>query len=88
LLRGITLSADQKSQFKAIRAKYQPQFKDARQANDRATMRQLRHQMMSEARGVLTPDQQKQFDSNLAALKAHRKAAAQQAPAPAPSPAS
>jgi Spy/CpxP family protein refolding chaperone len=97
LLRGITLSADQKAQFKAIHAKYHPQFKEARAANDRQTMRQLRHQMISEARGVLTPDQQKQFDSNLAALKARRKAASQQpapssdAPsesAPAPSPTS
>jgi Spy/CpxP family protein refolding chaperone len=82
LLRGIKLSADQKAQFKAIRAKYHPQFKEARQANDRATMRSLRKQMITESRGVLTPDQQKQFDGNLAALKARRKAA------PAPSPAS
>jgi hypothetical protein len=37
-------------------------------------MKQLHGQMVSEARGVLTPDQQKQFDSNLQALKARRKA--------------
>jgi Spy/CpxP family protein refolding chaperone len=74
LFRGITLTSDQRSQLKAIKAKYRPQFKEARQNNDRATMKQLHGQMVSEARGVLTPDQQKQFDSNLQALKARRKA--------------
>jgi Spy/CpxP family protein refolding chaperone len=86
LFRGITLTSDQRSQLKAIRAKYHPQIKEARQSNDRATMHQLRGQMVSEARGVLTPDQQKQFDSNLQALKARRKAKTQgggATPAPA-----
>jgi Spy/CpxP family protein refolding chaperone len=70
LMKGVNLTSDQKGQMKAIVAKYKPQFKEARQANDRATMKQLRQQMMSDARGVLTPDQQATFDANRAALKA------------------
>ena len=73
LLRGITLTDSQRTQLKAIRAKYGPQFKQAHQANDRATMQQLRGQMMGEVRGVLTPDQQKQLDANIAEMKARRQ---------------
>jgi Spy/CpxP family protein refolding chaperone len=85
LLRGIKLTSDQKTQLKAIRAKYKTQIHQARQSNDRDTVRQLRTQMVGEARAVLTPDQQKQFDSNLAAVHARRKAAGT---TPTPSPAS
>ncbi len=74
LFRGITLTTDQRSQLKAIRAKYRPQIREARQNNDRATIKQLHGQMVGEARGVLTPDQQTQFDNNLQALKARKKA--------------
>jgi Spy/CpxP family protein refolding chaperone len=88
LFRGITLSSDQKTQLKAIRAKYGPQIKQARQANDRQTAHQLRGQMVSEARGVLTPDQQQKFDANLAALKQRHKSAPTAAPAPSPTPSS
>jgi Spy/CpxP family protein refolding chaperone len=70
LMKGVNLTSDQKGQMKAIVAKYKPQFKEARQANDKATMKQLRQQMMTDARGVLTPDQQATFDANRAALKA------------------
>ena len=84
LFRGITLTNDQRTQLKAIRAKYGPQFKAAREANDKDTMHQLRGQMIGEARGVLTPDQQKQFDTNRAALKArHKTTPAAAAPASA-----
>jgi Spy/CpxP family protein refolding chaperone len=88
LLRGITLTDSQRTQLKAIRAKYGPQFKQAHQAKDRATMQQLRGQMMGEVRGVLTPDQQKQLDANIAKMKAHRQSksetpAATTTPAPA-----
>jgi Spy/CpxP family protein refolding chaperone len=88
LLRGIKLTDTQRTQMKAIRAKYRPQLRAARQANDKDTMHQLRGQMMGEARGVLTPDQQQKFDANLAALKQHHKAAPATAPAPAPGSAS
>jgi Spy/CpxP family protein refolding chaperone len=88
LFRGITLSSDQKTQLKAIRAKYGPEIKQARQANDRQTAHQLRGQMVSEARGVLTPDQQQKFDANLAALKQRHKSAPTAAPAPSPTPSS
>jgi Spy/CpxP family protein refolding chaperone len=86
LLRGITLTDSQRTQLKAIRAKYGPQLKQARQAHDSATMQQLRGQMIGEVRGVLTPDQQKQLDTNLAKLKARRESKSG-TPAPAPAPA-
>jgi len=85
LFRGITLTENQRTQLRAIQAKYKPQFHSAREANDRATMHQLRDQMVGEARGVLTPDQQTQFDANRAALKQHHKKQSAPAPTPAPS---
>jgi Spy/CpxP family protein refolding chaperone len=95
LFRGITLSDSQRTQLRAIRAKYGPQFRDARQAKDRATIKQLRGQMVDEARGVLTPEQQQQFDTNRANVKKHFKKSqsgatpatpATPAPAAAPTP--
>jgi Spy/CpxP family protein refolding chaperone len=89
LLRGITLSDSQRTQLRAIHAKYKPQFRQARDANDRATMHQLRGQMIDEARGVLTPEQQQQFDANRANLKQkHGKSQPAATAAPTPSPAS
>jgi Spy/CpxP family protein refolding chaperone len=86
LFRGITLSDSQRTQLRAIHAKYAPQFRDARQANDRATMKQLHAQMVDDARGVLTPDQQQQFDTNRASMKSHRKSPSGATPAPQPTP--
>jgi Spy/CpxP family protein refolding chaperone len=88
LLRGIKLTDTQRTQLKAIKAKYRPQLRAAHQANDKDTMHQLRGQMIGETRGVLTPDQQQKFDANLAALKQHHKAAPTATPAPAPGSAS
>lgn len=93
LLKGITLSADQKAQLKTVfekeraeRGKDAPNrqaFEDIRalrQKGDtaaaRAKMQQLRASMekehgeqIAQVRAILTPDQQKQFDANVAEMK-------------------
>ena len=74
LMKGVNLTSDQKGQMHAIFAKYAPQIKEAHQANDHATVKQLRLAMIGDARGVLTADQQKQFDANRAQLKQQRAA--------------
>ena len=76
LMRGITLSTDQQQRIEAIRAKYRTQMEKMRQdANgDRAAMREqmqpMMEKQMAEVRDVLTPDQQAQFDRNMADMRA------------------
>jgi Spy/CpxP family protein refolding chaperone len=82
LFRGITATTEQRSQFKAIRAKYAPQYKAARANHDRATLRTLRQQQLDEVRGVLTPEQQTTFDANRAALRARHARSAPSATSP------
>jgi protein CpxP len=89
LLKGITLTADQKAKLKDLRKAEKPndEFKKAmenaraaRQRGDtaaaRAQMQALRPQMeqarerqVAAIRSILTPDQQKQFDANVASWK-------------------
>src|SRR5206468_8941777 len=91
LLKGITLTADQKTRLQELRKNEKPneQFKkameDARAARQRgdtaaarAQMQTLRPQMEQQRerqfaamRAILTPDQQKQFDANVATWKQH-----------------
>jgi Spy/CpxP family protein refolding chaperone len=99
LFRGIALTKDQRTQLKAIAARYAPDIKAARESGDRKSANASRLQMIADARGVLTPDQQTQFDANRAAMRAAWKARAANrgaapaspaapdgsAPAPAPS---
>ena len=98
LLKGISLTADQKSRvdalrkddrssMKADREKFGKVMADARQARERGDtatarakmmemrthMEQLREQRIASLRAILTSDQRKQFDSNLADFKAHAK---------------
>lgn len=75
----------QRTQFQAERAQHRADFqkvREARQKGDTATahamMRQFRAEMqqrrdaqVAELRGILTPDQQKQLDANLAQMKQH-----------------
>ncbi|HEY2065876.1 MAG TPA: hypothetical protein VGG84_07925 [Gemmatimonadaceae bacterium] len=78
LLRGITLSSDQQQRVEAIRSRYRSQMEQMRQQSggDRTAMRdQMRSTMekqMSEIRAVLTDDQQRQFDQNVAEMRARR----------------
>ena len=91
LLKGITLTADQKAKLKDLRKAEKPndEFKKAmenaraaRQRGDtaaaRAQMQALRPQMeqarerqVAAIRSILTPEQQKQFDANVATWKEH-----------------
>ncbi|HTX66081.1 MAG TPA: hypothetical protein VMD31_09935 [Opitutaceae bacterium] len=72
LLNGITLTAQQQSRVDSIEAKYQPQRRALfsrgmpPDSATRAQMATLQTQENGEIRAVLTPDQQKVFDKNLA----------------------
>lgn len=78
LLRGVTLSSDQQQHIESIRARYRAQTEQMRQQSggDRAAMRdQMRSTMerqIAEIRAVLTEDQQRQFDQNVAEVRARR----------------
>jgi len=94
LMKGITLTADQKARLKELRKsdkdnpvnqQFRKAMADARAARQRgdtaaarAQMQALRPQMeqarehqVGAMRSILTPDQQKQFDANLAEWKQH-----------------
>jgi Spy/CpxP family protein refolding chaperone len=77
LFRDITLSADQRQRIDAIQTRYRTQMEQARQqqsGGDRSAMRDQMRQSMEqqqrEIRDVLTPDQQRQFDQNVANIRA------------------
>jgi Spy/CpxP family protein refolding chaperone len=97
--RDLNLTDAQKTQMKAIRAKYAPQFKPlmesmkpamtearaarqrgdtaaaraafARTADTRGKLEAIRERERNEVRGILTAEQQKTFDANLANRKEH-----------------
>jgi Spy/CpxP family protein refolding chaperone len=91
LFRGVSVTAAEKTQLRAIHEKYASQIKTARQSGDKATIRTLRTQQLDEMRTVLTPDQQTAFDANRAALRNRAKkgttpsSAAPSSATPAPS---
>lgn len=96
LFRNVNVTQDERAQFRTIHQKYAPQIKAARQANDRASVRNLRSEQLDEMRAALTPDQQQTFDANRAALRARAQQrqesqsttpAPQSAPAPQSTPA-
>lgn len=72
LLNGITLTADQQARVDSIQAKYGPQMRapftpgTPPDSAARARMSALRTSEDGEIRAVLTPEQQKVFDKNLA----------------------
>ena len=84
LLKGITLSAAQQAQLDSLHAQMRAQFEagrgqreqggqqmsDADRQARRAQMEQRRDAMNARLRAILTPDQQKQFDKNVADMKA------------------
>jgi Spy/CpxP family protein refolding chaperone len=72
LFNGITLSADQQTQVQAIRERHRSAMQglDPRNnADDRTKMRSDLQAQMAEVRAVLTPDQQTQFDKNVADMQ-------------------
>jgi Spy/CpxP family protein refolding chaperone len=71
LLKGITLTSDQQSQIKAIHQRYRASMDSAHKAGntDRSAMRTMMESENADVRNVLTADQQKIFDDNVAAMK-------------------
>lgn len=74
MLKEITLDAGQKTKIEAIQTKYMSEMppREAGQRPDSASMAKRREVMMKEQdeiRAVLTPDQQKTFDKNVAEMK-------------------
>ena len=81
------LRKDERSRMQADRQQFGKVMADARQARERGDtvtarakmqemrshMEQLREQRIASLRAILTGDQQKQFDANLADFKAHAK---------------
>ena len=76
LLRNITLSADQQQRVDTIRARYRTQMEQMRGQNsgdrdaNRSQMRTMMEKQQAEIRDVLTPDQQRVYDQNVADLRA------------------
>jgi Spy/CpxP family protein refolding chaperone len=75
LLRGITLSTDQQQRVDSIRTRYRAQMDQMRQQQSgdrdaaRTQMRATMEKQQAEIRAVLTPDQQTQFDQNVAEMR-------------------
>ncbi|HEX6533528.1 MAG TPA: Spy/CpxP family protein refolding chaperone [Gemmatimonadaceae bacterium] len=75
LLRGIQLNDQQKQQLDSIRSRYRDQMRAMREQSGgdrqamRGQMRDLMEKQGAEVRAILTPDQQKVFDQNLARMR-------------------
>lgn len=76
LFRNISLSADQQQRIDTIRSRYRAQMEQMRQQSGgdrdamRGQMRTMMEKQQAEIREVLTPDQQRQFDQNVADMRA------------------
>ncbi len=74
LLNGITLTSQQQASIDSIQTAYQPRIRalfsqgGAPDSASRARMTEVRSSEDRDIRAVLTPDQQKIFDKNLAEL--------------------
>jgi len=87
MLKGITLSADQKTKIDGIHEKYRKQMDSVRtNKGDRSAFRGLMESQMKEERDVLTADQQKVYDENLKEMRDRMKQRMQNAPPPPPPP--
>ena len=75
MLEGLNLTKDQRDQITLIRDNYKLRADSLRMggaprdSTNRAAFRSLMMQEMGEIRGVLTPDQQKQFDDRMATMR-------------------
>jgi Spy/CpxP family protein refolding chaperone len=72
LFGGITLTADQQTQVTAIRERHRSEMQALNprdNPDDRAKMMQNMQTQLAEIRAVLTPDQQTQFDKNVAEMR-------------------
>jgi Spy/CpxP family protein refolding chaperone len=66
LFQGITLNDTQQKQVDSIRAAYRPQIQST---TDRSQRRDMMQKEAADFRTVLTPDQQTQYDKNLADMR-------------------
>ena len=79
MLEGLNLTKDQRDQITVIRDRYKLQADSMRMggaahdSTSRSAFRSLMMQEMREIRGVLTPDQQKQFDDRMAQMRERRR---------------
>jgi Spy/CpxP family protein refolding chaperone len=74
LFEGITLTTTEQSQVDSIRAAYHAKMGDVKMGPDmsdadRQKVRDSMRQEVDDLRSVLAPDQQKQFDANVAAFR-------------------
>lgn len=79
MLEGLNLTKDQRDQINVIRDRYKLQADSMRMggaahdSTSRSAFRSLMMQEMREIRGVLTPDQQQQFDDRMAKMRERRQ---------------
>jgi Spy/CpxP family protein refolding chaperone len=79
MLEGLNLTKDQRDQITLIRDRYKLHADslrmggEARDSSSRSAFRSLMEQQMREIRGVLNPDQQKQFDDRIAQMRERRQ---------------
>lgn len=79
MLEGLNLTQDQRDQIRVIRDRYRLQADSLRMggaahdSTSRSAFRSLMMQEMREIRGVLTPDQQQQFDDKMAQMRERRR---------------
>jgi Spy/CpxP family protein refolding chaperone len=72
LFNGITLTADQQTQVTTIRERHRSEMQalnPRENPDDRAKMMQNMQTQLAEIRAILTPDQQTQFDKNVAEMR-------------------
>jgi Spy/CpxP family protein refolding chaperone len=72
LFEGLTLTDAQRAKVDSIESAYRASAGGA--GADRQAMRQSRQQEAADLRAVLTPDQQPQFDKNLASIRSRTRA--------------
>jgi hypothetical protein len=74
-LKGITLSATEQANVKAVRAKYASQLKSLRSESKSDTLRaqamQIRKAERTDLRAALSAENQSKFDANVAQMKEH-----------------
>lgn len=79
LFKGITLSPEQQKQLDTMRSRQRDEMRALRDSSGgdrevmRGKMRDMMQRNMADIRGVLTPDQQKVFDQNVAQMREHMR---------------
>jgi Spy/CpxP family protein refolding chaperone len=84
MLRGVTLSDQQKTQIRQIMQNFRRQHQQAAQA-DRQAWQQQREQMRQQIMNVLTPQQRTQVQQNIQQMQQQRRERREDGAAPQPS---